>query len=127
MSKRKPYVGIDVSKQLLEVAAHESDFHYRCHNQASAFAELLAELIDLQPVRIVLEATGGLERPIVAALQAVNLPVVVINPRQVRAFAKAICQLAKTDRIDARVIAHFAAAIKPPLRPVKSQAERDLE
>ena len=127
MSKRKNNIGIDVSKQLLEVAVHQSDFRYRCPNQAGAFAALLAELIALRPARIVLEATGGLEKPVVAALYAARLPVVVINPRQVRAFAKAIGQLAKTDRLDATVLAHFAAAIKPPLRPLKSKEEQELE
>ena len=127
MSKRKSNIGIDVSKQLLEVAVHESDFHYRCPNQPRVFAELVAELIALRPARIVLEATGGLEKPIVAALHATRLPVVVINPRQVRAFAKATGQLAKTDRLDAAVLAHFAAAIKPPLRPLKSKKEQELE
>lgn len=127
MSKRKNNIGIDVSKQLLEVAVYESDFHYHCPNKASAFGALLAELIALRPARIVLEATGGLEKPVVAALHAAGLPVVVINPRQVRAFAKAIGQLAKTDRLDAAVLAHFAAAIKPPLRPLKSKEERELE
>jgi transposase len=127
LSKKKTNVGIDVSKQLLEVAVHESDFRYRCPNTSSAMAELLAELIALRPARIVVEATGGLEKPVVAALHAAGLPVMVINPRQVRAFAKAIGQLAKTDRLDAAVLAHFANAIKPPLRPLKSKEEQDLE
>jgi transposase len=127
LSKRKNNIGIDVSKQLLEVTVHESDFRYRCPNQTRAFAELVAELITLRPARIVLEATAGLEKPVVAALHAANLPVVVVNPRQVRAFAKAIGQLAKTDRLDAAVLAHFAAAIKPPLRPLKSKEEQELE
>jgi len=127
LSKRKNYIGIDVSKQLLEVAVHESDFRYRCPNQAGAFLELLAELIALRPARIVLEATAGLEKPVVAALHGAGLPVVVINPRQVRAFAKAVGQLAKTDRLDAAVLAHFGAAIKPPLRPLKSKEEQELE
>lgn len=127
MSQRKTNIGIDVSKRLLEVAVHENDFHYRCPNQASAFGALLAELIVLRAARIVVEATGGLEKPVVAALHAAGLPVVVINPRQVRAFAKAIGQLAKTDRLDAGVLAHFGAAIKPPLRPLKSTDEQELE
>lgn len=127
MAKRKSYIGIDISKQLLEVAVHESDFHYHCPNQASAFDALVAELIALRPARIVFEASGGLEKPLLAHLQAVGLPVVVLNPRQVRAFAKAIGQLAKTDRLDAGVLAHFAAAIKPPLRPFKSKDERELQ
>jgi len=121
------FIGIDVSKQLLEVAAHEHDYQYRCANKASAFGELLAELIALRPALIVLEATGGLERAVVAALHGAGLPVVVVNPRQVREFARALGQLAKTDRLDARVLAHFAAAIKPPLRPLKSQEETELD
>lgn len=125
--KSKSFIGIDVSKQLLEVAAYESDYQFRCANKASAFAELIAELIALRPALIVLEATGGLEIPVTAALHAAGLPVVVINPRQVRDFAKATGQLAKTDRLDARVLAHFAAAIKPPQRPIKSKDELELD
>lgn len=127
MSKRKSYIGIDVSKQLLEVAVHESEFHYRCPNQSSAFGALLAELVALRPARIVVEATGGLEKPLVTALHAAGLPVVVLNPRQVRAFAKAIGQLAKTDRLDANLLAYLAATLKPPLRALKSKEEQELE
>jgi transposase len=129
MSKKKlkTFIGIDVSKEQLEVAAHESDCQFRCANKASAFGKLIAELINLRPALIVLEATGGLEIPVVSALHATGLPVVVVNPRQVRDFAKALGQLAKTDRLDARVLAHFAAAIKPPLRPIKSKEEQELD
>lgn len=125
--KSKPFIGIDVSKQMLEVAVHESDYQFRCANKASAFGDLIVELITLRPALIVLEATGGLEIPVAAALHAAGLPVVVVNPRQVRDFAKALGQLAKTDRLDARVLAHFAAAIKPPLRPIKSADEQELD
>jgi transposase len=125
--KSKSFIGIDVSKQQLEVAAHESDYHFRCPNKVSAFGKLIAELIGLRPALIVLEATGGLERSVVSALQAAGLPVVVVNPRQVRDFAKALGQLAKTDRLDARVLAHFAAAIKPPLRSLKSKDDQELD
>lgn len=123
----KSFIGIDVSKQWLEVAAHERDRQFRCANKASAFGELIAELIALRPALIVLEATGGLERAVVAALQGAGLPVVVVNPRQVRDFARALGQLAKTDPLDARVLAHFAAAIKPRPRPIKSQDELELD
>jgi transposase len=123
----RSFIGIDVSKQQLEVAVHERDYQFRCPNKMNAFAQLRLELIGLRPALIVLEATGGLERPVVDALQAVGLPVRVVNPRQVRAFAKALGQLAKTDRLDARVLAHFAAAIKPPLRPIKSKDEQELD
>jgi transposase len=125
--KSKSFIGIDVSKQHLEVVAHEREDHFRCLNKASAFGELIAELVAWRPALIVLEATGGLEIPVVSALHAAGLPVTVVNPRQVRDFAKALGQLAKTDRLDARVLAHFAAAIKPPLRPIKLKDERELD
>jgi len=124
--KSKSFIGIDVSKQHLEVAVHESDCQFRCANNVNAFGKLIVELIDWRPALVVLEATGGLEIPVVNALHAAGLPVVVVNPRQVRDFAKALGQLAKTDRLDARVLAHFAAAIKPPLRPLKSKEEQEL-
>ena len=129
MSKQpaKTFIGIDVSKQWLEMAAYERDYQFRCANKANAFAVLLAELIDLRPALIVLEATGGLERAVVAALHGAGLPVVVVNPRQVRDFARALGQLAKTDRLDARVLATFAAVIKPCPRPIKSQDEQELD
>jgi transposase len=127
MSAKKRFIGIDVSKQLLEVAAHASDYRFRCANKESAFGELIAELVLLKPRRIVLEATGGLEIPVAAALYAVGLPVVVVNPRQVRDFAKALGQLAKTDKLDAVVLAHFAAAIQPALRPVKNALALELD
>lgn len=120
-------IGVDVSKQSLEVAVHDSDYQYRCPNKSTAYGELVAELISLRPALIVLEATGGLERAVLTALHGAGLPVVVVNPRQVRDFAKALGQLAKTDRLDARVLAHFAAAIKPPLRPIKSQDDQELD
>ena len=125
--KAKPFIGIDVSKNTLEVAAHEPEKYFRCRNQTSAFPELIAELITLRPALIVLEATGGWEIPVTQALHQAGLPVVVVNPRQVRNFAKAVGQLAKTDRLDARVLAHFAAAVKPPVRPIKSEQAQQLD
>lgn len=129
MSKKraKIFVGIDVSKQLLEVAIHERDYRFRCANKASAFPALLAELIDLQPTLIVLEATGGLERAVAKTMADVGLPVRIVNPRQVRDFARAMGQLAKTDRLDARVLAAFAALIKPAPRPLKANDELELD
>jgi transposase len=124
---RRSWIGIDVSKQLLEVAVHKSDYQFRCANDPKKLPALIAELIALRPARIVLEATGGLERPLLQALQAVRLPAVLVNPRQVRDFAKALGLLAKTDRLDARVLAHFAAAVEPPLRPIKTTADTELD
>ena len=126
--KSQPFIGIDVCKELLEVAAHErDDYQFRCPNKPAAFASLIAELVALRPALIVLEATGGWETRVTAALHTAGLPVVIINPRQVRDFAKAVGQLAKTDRLDARILAHFAAAVKPPQRPLKSQNEAELD
>lgn len=127
MSENKSFIGIDVSKRVLDVAVHENTYRFRCANNQSAYDELVAELVALKPERIVLEATGGLEIAVAAALYAAGLPVVVVNPRQVRDFAKALGQLAKTDRLDAAVLAHFAAAIKPALRSIKSAAELELD
>lgn len=125
--KRRSFIGIDVSKKLLEVGVHQSAYHFSCPNEPQRFPELIAELISLRPARIVLEATGGLERPLLQSLHAVGLPVVVVNPRQVRDLAKALGHLAKTDRLDARVLAHFAATVQPAVRPVKAQQETELD
>lgn len=127
MSKKKTFIGIDVSKAVLEVAVHQRNTHFAVANKESAFPELVAELIALRPKLIVLEATGGLEIPVVSALFAAGLPVVVVNPRQIRDFAKATGQLAKTDRLDATILAYFAAAIQPELRHVKNAAELELD
>jgi transposase len=130
MSNKKPspsWIGIDVSKRILEVAVHKSDYHFRLPNEPAKFPDLICELIALRPARVVLEATGGLEKPLFQTLRAVGLPVVLVNPRQVRDFAKALGQLAKTDRLDARVLAHFAAAIEPPLRPLKTADDTELD
>jgi transposase len=131
MAKKKAprsFVGIDVSKQLLEIAVHQSDYRFSLPNDPKKFPELLAELIALRPARIVVEATGGLEIPLLQALGAAGLPVVLINPRQVRDFAKAMGQLAKTDRLDARVLAHYAAATAElPLRPLKTAEDTELD
>ena len=84
---------------------------------------LIPQIVDLEPALVLLEATGGLELPLVAALAAAALPVVVVNPRQVRDFAKATGTLAKTDTLDAGVLAHFADAVRPEVRP--PQGRRD--
>lgn len=120
-------IGIDVSKSTLDVAVHESGETWSCSNDYTGCAEIVSKLKQLTPTSIVLEATGGFETLITATLSAADLPVIVVNPRQVRDFAKATGQLAKTDRLDCRVLAHFAAAIDPPLRPIKSDETQHLE
>jgi transposase len=120
-------VGIDVSKNTLDIAVHETGETWSSPNDSHGCATVAAKLKLLKATSIVLEATGGFETLITATLSAADLPVIVVNPRQVRDFAKATGQLAKTDRIDCRVLAHFAAAIDPPVRPVKSAETQHLE
>jgi transposase len=120
------FVGIDVSKANLDVALRPSGEHWCCPNDEAGIAELVARLRPLAPGLVVLEATGGLERLVVAALALATLPVAVVNPRQVRDFAKATGQLAKTDALDAAVLAHFAEAIHPTPRPLPDAASQAL-
>jgi transposase len=124
------HIGIDVSKDRLDVAANSSAvaaFHVpRDHG---GLADLVERLRPLEAERIAIEATGGFETVVAAALAAAGLPVVVVNPAQVRAFAKALGKRAKTDPIDAAVIARFAAATRPEVRPLadaETQALADL-
>lgn len=120
------FVGIDVSKAALDVALRPQSAAWRCSNDEAGIAELVGRLQRLAPHVIVLEATGGLERLVVAALALAGLPVAVINPRQARDFAKATGRLAKTDALDAAVLAHFADAIRPEPRPLPDAASQTL-
>ena len=121
------FTGIDVSKDRLDVAQRPTGASWSMSNSEEGIQALIQALIPTQPVLVVLEATGGLEIPIVAALLAAQLPTVVINPRQVRDFAKATGQLAKTDAIDAGILAHFAEAVRPEVRPFPDEATRELD
>ena len=118
-------VGIDVSKDRLDVAVRPSGEVFVVARNAAGLEELV-ERQSLGPHLVALEATGGFETVAAAALAAAGLPVVIVNPAQVRAFAKAIGQRAKTDPIDARVIAHFAEATQPEPRPLPDEATRLL-
>jgi transposase len=119
-------VGIDVSKAALDVAVRPAGGAWRAANDAPGIAALVERVAALAPACIVLEATGGLERGASAALAAAGLPVAVVNPRQVRDFAKATGKLAKTDALDAAVLAHFAEAVRPAVRPLPDAAARAL-
>jgi transposase len=120
-------VGIDVSKASLDWAGRgPQPAAGQAPNTPAGWAQLAPTLAALRPARIVLEATGGLERGLVAALAAAGLPVIVINPRQARRFAQATGQLAKTDAIDRQVLAHFAEALRPAVRPLPSAQEQAL-
>lgn len=110
------FVGIDVSKETLQVAVVPSGEQWTSPQTPGALDQLLTRLQALHPRIIVIEATGGYERAVVAAGAATQLPVAVVNPRQVRAFAVALGQSAKTDAIDAVVLAQFAERVRPPVR-----------
>jgi transposase len=118
------FVGIDVSKERLDVVLRPSEQYLTFENDARGVAKLVLAVQKLTPEAVVVEATGGLEMPLVAALAAAQLPVAVVNPRQVRDFAKATGRLAKTDRIDASILAHFAEAVRPQIRPIADEAQR---
>lgn len=120
------FVGIDVSKGHFDLHARPSGLAARYANDAAGITQLVARVAQLTPERVVLEATGGFEAPVAAALAGAGLPVVVVNPRQVRDFAKATGRLAKTDAIDAAVLAHFAEAIRPEVRPLPDADARAL-
>jgi len=119
-------VGIDVAKDRLDVAVRPTGELFVAERNAGGLELLVERLKPLAPRLIALEATGGFETVVAAALAAAGLPVVVVNPAQVRAFAKAIGQRAKTDPIDAAVIAHFAQATRPEPRPLPDEATRLL-
>lgn len=119
-------VGIDVSKDRLDVAVRPGGEAFVVERNGSGLDRLVARLREIAPSIVALEATGGFETIAAAALAGAGLPVVVVNPAQIRAFAKAIGQRAKTDPIDARVIAHFAEATKPQVRPLLDEATRLL-
>lgn len=119
-------VGIDVSKEYLDVLLLPSESQKRVTNDESGCTELLAWLASEPPSRIVFESTGGLETLAAGILSAASLPVVVVNPRQVRDFSKACGMLAKTDALDARIIARFAQAIQPEIRPLKDEMSQTL-
>jgi len=129
MSDVPCFVGIDVAKAQLDIALRPSGERWAVPNDASGVATLVERVQALHPALIVLEATGGLERAVTSALATAGLPVVVVNPRQVRDFARATGQLAKTDALDARALAHFADVIRPTPRPLpdaQTQALRAL-
>ena len=120
------FVGIDVSKDTLDVCVYPTQDTFRVPNSPDGVDELIKRLKPIKPRLVVFEATGGYETLAVSSLSAAGLPVVVVNPRQIRDFAKSIGRLAKTDVIDAGVIAHFASAVRPELRPMKDSASQEL-
>ena len=118
-------IGIDVSKDQLDVATPDGARQWP--NAPDGHRQLVEQLAQWQLEAIVLEATGGYERAVVAELAAAGLPVVVVNPRQVRDFARATGKLAKTDAIDAKILAQFGQAVRPEQRPLPSEKQLELQ
>ena len=121
------FVGIDVAKTRLDLALEPSGEAWSVPNEAAGIQDLVSRLTPLGPTLIVLEATGGYEAAVTATLASAGLPVVVTNPRQVRDFAKACGRLAKTDALDARILARFAAQVRPAPRPLPTEAAQLLD
>ncbi len=120
------FVGIDVSKHQLDVAVRPSGEMWSVATAPSAFEAFIQRVKALSPTLIVVEASGGLEAAVVAELAHAGLAVAVVNPKRVRDFARASGQLAKTDQLDAQVLAHFAEAIRPPMRPLPTADSEHL-
>jgi transposase len=129
MAKRKTesFIGIDVSKDRLDVAAYPGEETWNTTQSPEDVDALAHRIKKLKPALVVLEATGGLEMLIAAALSGLNVPVAIVNPRQVRDFAKATGKLAKTDRIDAAILARFAQAVRPEARPIPDAQRQELK
>ena len=120
------FIGIDVSKDRLDVHVRPSDVSFAVARDGKGLADLVERLGSIDPYLVVLEATGGFEQTVAAALVAAGMPLAVVNPRQIRDFARATGQLAKTDALDARAIALFAERVRPESRPVPDEQARAL-
>jgi transposase len=121
------FVGIDVSKGRLDVAERPSGRTWELTNDEEGITRLVEEMADVSPTLVVVEASGGYQTAAVAEMVAKRIPVAVVNPRHVRAFANALGLLAKTDAIDARVLAHFGEAIRPEVRPMVDEETAALD
>jgi len=118
-------VGLDIAKDHVDVHARPSDESWRALQTEDGIAQLVTRVMALTPTLVVVESTGGYETAVVSALAIAQIPVAVVNPRQVRDFAKAIGQLAKTDAIDARLLALFAERVRPEVRPLPDEARKN--
>ena len=127
MTTEQTYVGIDVSKRRLDIAVRPSEEVWSVSNDQGGIDALADRLRSMEPTLVVMEATGGLEFPVAAELAAVEVAVAVVNPRQVRDFAKASGRLAKTDSIDAQALAHFGVAVQPRPSRLPDEQTQALE
>ena len=126
MTEEAVYVGVDVAKNILDLAVNNSKETRQFRNDHKGITSAVCYIAGLKPAKIILEATGKYEIPLAAELQANRLPVVIVNPRQVRDFARATGVLAKTDRIDARILALFGLQVRPEVRLLPDQKTREL-
>jgi transposase len=120
------YVGIDVSKSTLDVAIGTDGEYWQASNDRNGIQRTISRLVDIQPELIIVESTGGLEKALMTELYKAGLPFALVQPRRVREFARSIGLLAKTDKIDARLLARFGEAVKPPMTRLPSEAEQYL-
>ncbi len=125
--EEKLYIGIDLSQENLDMAAYPTGQIWQHKNNRRGIAKTVAKLKAINPTLIVMEATGGLEIPLRQALDEADLPVAVVNPRRIREHGRAMGVLAKTDKLDAKVIAHFAAKIEPEPQIPQDKAEQALD
>jgi transposase len=121
------YIGVDVSKDTLDVATFTEKKDWRADNNEEGIDQLVLTLATLSPNLVVMESTGGYETSLAYALNKADIPCAVVNPREVRDFARATKKLAKTDAIDAQVLAHFAAVIQPEPRPLSDEEAGELD
>lgn len=126
MESPQNFVGIDVSAKRLDVAVLPAGTHFTVAHSDEGIASLVHRLLELRPHIVVLEATGGYEISVAYAMSEARLPVVIMNPKVLRHFAKSTGKLAKTDKLDAQVLAHYAQAIQPPVRALKDSDQMEL-
>lgn len=120
------FIGIDISKTQMDVAIWDNEETWEFENEAAGWQEMVEKAKELNPSLIVVEASGGIEQRVVAELYLEELPVAIVNPTRVRNFARSTGQLAKTDKLDARLIAHFAQAVRPKVRPLRTVEQDHL-
>jgi transposase len=126
MTSSQSFVGIDVSAKSLDIAVLPGGIHFTVPHTDEGIASLVLRLRELGPQIVVLEATGGYEMQVAYAMSEAGLPVVIMNPKVLRHFAKSTGKLAKTDKLDAQALAHYAQAIQPPVRPLKAPEQAEL-
>jgi transposase len=127
MEKESVYIGIDISQDNLDIATYPTEQIWKYKNSHDGIAKTVAKLKGLNPKLIVMEATGGLEASLRQALDQAGLPVAVVNPRRIRDFGRSMGILAKTDKLDAKVMAYFAAKIEPTPHPPQDEASQKLD